>query len=147
GAIDNYSATVRFDGRANFQPVGGVDPDTTTFYRKHYRGRIFDELWLTWNTRFPFTAARVRDKLGETFCNYGGRISFAIALNRRLQQFGHPRQDVDSTILRVAAKANYCRNVQVEFPKRFGQSVGGPILLLTRDARAGTEISDQAGLG
>src|SRR6266480_3136331 len=44
--------------------------------------------------------------------------------------------------LGVAPQANHRGNIQIKFPKRFGQSIRGPILLLARDARAGTEISD-----
>ena len=56
-------------------------------------------------------------------------------------------QNIDRAIFGVAAQTNHGGNVEIEFPKRLGQSVGRPILFLARNAGARTEISHQLGLG
>src|SRR4029077_6684702 len=59
---------------------------------------------------------------------------------------GHSMQDVYSAIFCVSAQTNDGRNIQIEFPKSFGQPVSRPKLLLARETRARTEIPDQVGL-
>ena len=75
----------------------------------------------------------------------------AYASGGKLNWDGHnalkEQYDVHAAILCVSAQTNHGRNIEIEFPKCFGQSVRRPKLLLTRDTRTGTEIADEIGLG
>src|SRR5207244_7704320 len=47
----------------------------------------------------------------------------------------------------IPTQTNHRRNIQIKFPKYFGQSVSGPILFLARNTGTRAEVSDEVGLG
>src|SRR5437762_11794609 len=137
---------MRFNCRADLRPICSVDPDTAVFYRELCGGWSAHKFWNSRRTRFPSFAADASDQFCETRGDERGRVGFAIALDWCLQQLRCATQNVHSAIFGVAAQTNHCGNVEIQFPKRLRQTVRGPVLVLTRDAGAGTEITHQIGL-
>src|SRR5438309_3105479 len=137
---------MRFDGGTNpavAGPFRSVNPHATTFHGKHGGRFIFYELRHPWRARFPFRAARALDEFREAPGDSSRRVGFAIALDWGAQQLGHALQNVHGAIFSVATQANHRGNIEIELPKSFGHSIGGPILFLARDAGARTEVSHQ----
>src|SRR5205823_8078358 len=97
-------------------------------------------------TRSPFFAV-AGDQFRKTRGDERGRVGFAVAFDRRTQEVRYAMQDLDCWIFGVAAETNHCGDVEIEFPKRLRQTVRRPVLFLARNAGAGTEITDQIGLG
>src|SRR5262245_58144568 len=138
---------MRFNCGADLWPTRGLDPDTAIFYLEFCGGWMFDKFWQLRRPWFPFFATGARDKFRKTRGDERGCVSFAVAFDWRTQELGHAMQDVYGTIFGIAAQTNHCRDVEIEFPKRLRQTVRGPILFLTRNAGARTEITHQIGLG
>src|SRR4030095_10480390 len=137
---------MRFNYLADLGPTRGVDPDAAISYREFCDGWIFDKFWYSRRARVPLFAVPAGDQFGETRGDERGRVGFAVALDLRTQQLRCPTQDLHGAIFGVAAQTNHCGNVEIEFPKRFRQTVRGPILFLTCHAGAGAEITHQIGL-
>src|SRR5215470_15130297 len=102
---------------------------------------MFDKFWQLRCAWFPFFSAGARDQFRKTRGDKRGRVGFAVPFDWRTQEPGHAMQNVYSTIFGIAAETNHCRDVEIEFPKRLRQTVRGPILFLTRNAGARTEIT------
>src|SRR5215831_7001155 len=135
---------MRFNCGADLGPTRGIDPDTAILYGELCSGWIFRKVG---RARFPFFAASACNQFSETRGDERRCVGLTIGLHRRVQEFRYAAQNVDSAIFSVAAQTNYCGNVEIEFPKRLRQTVRGPVLLLARNARAGTKITNQTRLG
>src|SRR5204862_6847336 len=127
------------DREATQPTLRGVNPVASIYHGKRRRRWIVDELLNTRSARFPFGTVRADDKFREALGDHGRRVGLAIALHWRAQKRRRAPQNVYGAIFGVATQTNHRRNIEIEFQKRFGQSVGRPILFLAGDAGARTE--------
>src|SRR5438094_127775 len=125
---------MRFNCRSDLRPTWCVDPDTAIFYLELCDGWTAHKFWHPRRARFPFCAAGAPDQFRKARGDKRGRVALTIAFNRCTQELRHAMQDLHSAIFGVAAQTNHCGDVEIEFPERLGQSVGGPELFLARNA-------------
>src|SRR5215471_18518017 len=136
-----------FNCSTDLRPAPGIDPDMAIFYRELGGGWIFDKLWDSRRARFPFFVVDARDQFRETRGDERGCVALTIALHSCVQELRYAAQNLHGAIFGVTAQTNYCGDIEIKFPKRFRQTVRGPVLFLARNPGAGTEITNQIGLG
>src|SRR5207244_9033856 len=102
-----------------------------------------DKLRHSWSARFPLFAAGLSDEFVKARGDKRRGVDLAITFHRRAEQLRYARQNFDGAIFGVAAETNDRGNIQSEFPKCFGQTVGRPKLFLAGHAGAGAKISNK----